>query len=45
MYCKYCGKEILETSKFCGNCGAEIIENREVLENKSKRQTMRLTIN
>ena len=21
MYCKYCGKEIADDSKFCSNCG------------------------
>ncbi len=29
MYCKYCGKEIKEESKFCKHCGNEIISKTE----------------
>jgi zinc-ribbon domain len=29
MYCKYCGEEISEDSKFCKYCGKDIIETNE----------------
>lgn len=29
MYCKHCGKEINENSKFCKNCGNEIVSKAE----------------
>ena len=33
MYCKHCGKEIAEDSKFCQHCGKQIIEDGESLKN------------
>ena len=26
MYCRKCGAEIKETSKFCDNCGCEVVK-------------------
>ena len=28
MYCKYCGNEIEDNSKFCKNCGKNLIEDK-----------------
>ena len=27
MYCRYCGKEIAEDSRFCSHCGKELAYN------------------
>lgn len=32
MYCKYCGKEIADDSKFCKHCGIQVDESNEVQE-------------
>lgn len=37
MYCKYCGNDIDENSKFCPNCGANI--EAEQVENTSSEST------
>ena len=42
MYCRKCGAEIKETSKFCDNCGCEVVKVKQVSyaekynENKKK---------
>lgn len=30
MYCRKCGAEIKETSKFCDNCGCEVVKVKQV---------------
>ena len=30
MFCKYCGKEIRDDSKFCSSCGGNIVGEKEV---------------
>lgn len=35
MYCKYCGKEIADDSKFCSNCG-EALNGQKSFVFKSK---------
>ncbi|MBQ9655883.1 MAG: zinc-ribbon domain-containing protein [Prevotella sp.] len=38
MYCKYCGKEIADDSKFCQHCGGEQVaqsSKKEMAESKS----------
>lgn len=35
MYCKYCGKEISETSKYCDSCGCPVDENAPISKQKS----------
>lgn len=32
MYCKYCGKEISDDSKFCKHCGKQVEESNETKE-------------
>lgn len=42
MYCRKCGAEIKETSKFCDSCGCEVVKVKQVSyaekynENKKK---------
>jgi hypothetical protein len=39
MYCKHCGKEIADDSKFCQHCGGEQVaqsSNKEMAESKSE---------
>ena len=31
MYCRKCGAEIKETSKFCDNCGCEVVKVKPVV--------------
>lgn len=42
MYCKHCGKEIADDSKFCNHCGKEQ-DNQELVKgqtaNKAKDKT------
>ncbi len=35
MYCKNCGKEIIEGEKFCKNCGEKILNNL-ILDEKER---------
>lgn len=35
MYCKYCGKEISETAKYCDSCGCPVEEKADVSKQKS----------
>lgn len=37
MFCKYCGREIKNTEKFCGNCGRIFDMNEEQLLNPSNK--------
>lgn len=30
MYCRKCGAEIKETSKFCDSCGCEVVKVKQV---------------
>ncbi|MFA9397961.1 MAG: zinc ribbon domain-containing protein, partial [Clostridiaceae bacterium] len=36
MYCKYCGTEIKEDEKFCGNCGKLAVEENVTVSPKEK---------
>ena len=38
MYCKECGNEIQEDSKFCSNCGTQIVSESSKNENESEIQ-------
>ena len=46
MYCRKCGAEIKETSKFCDNCGCEVVKVKQVSyaekynENKKKMKNL-----
>ena len=48
MYCRKCGAEIKETSKFCDNCGCEVVKVKQVSyaekynENKKKSKKQKL---
>ena len=35
MYCKYCGKEIADDSKFCQHCGGKLDNNVEVIKGEA----------
>lgn len=47
MYCKHCGKEIADDSKFCNYCGSSLLsisfgtmdENDTIIENPNKKET------
>lgn len=41
MYCKYCGKEIADNSKFCPVCGKEITLQNNQLNNNGLERTTR----
>ena len=43
MYCKNCGKQIENNSRFCNYCGASQGEMRAAEEEKSGRSGMRRT--
>ena len=40
MICKNCGKEISESSKFCGYCGAKVIEQPEQSQPETVKESM-----
>lgn len=40
MKCNYCGSELEENAKFCGNCGKEIIKKDEINTNESINQSV-----
>lgn len=42
MYCKYCGKEISETAKFCDNCGKPIENTKPAKTAKKKKPSTAL---
>lgn len=47
MFCKYCGKEIDDTAKFCGNCGGnlslmKVEEKQEKADDKELERYMRM---
>ena len=37
MYCKKCGCELEENSKFCNKCGAKLFKDRSLRTNKFKK--------
>lgn len=41
MYCKKCGAELLDNSKFCGNCGTELTKRRQekITEDETELET------
>lgn len=40
MFCKQCGKEIPDATKFCGECGAQVVQNQtQPSDSESKKNT------
>jgi len=33
MYCKYCGKQVVDNASFCGGCGQPINDNGQIFSN------------
>ena len=44
MYCKNCGKEIIEGEKFCKNCGEKILNNLILDEKERIKNYIQLSI-
>ena len=48
MYCRKCGAEIKETSKFCDSCGCEVVKVKQVSYaekyNENKKKNKKCTI-
>lgn len=41
MYCKKCGKEISDDSKFCNSCGANLFIDTSVITNDVQKETVK----
>ena len=40
MFCKYCGKELADTAKFCSRCGKQIIVKLKVKPVTEKKEVL-----
>ena len=36
MFCKYCGAEVIDESRFCSKCGKELVEEQKKTSNDEK---------